>query len=39
MKQFNYYQPTEIIFGEGRINELGEVVKKYGNKCEEQDYG
>ncbi|MDX1700899.1 MAG: iron-containing alcohol dehydrogenase [Melioribacteraceae bacterium] len=33
MKQFNYYQPTEIIYGEGRINELGEVVKKYGNKC------
>ncbi len=33
MKNFNYYQPTEIIYGEGRINELGGIVKKYGNKC------
>ena len=33
MKKFNYYQPTEIIYGEGRINELGEIVKKYGRKC------
>lgn len=33
MKNFSYYQPTEIIYGEGRINEIGEVVKKYGKKC------
>ena len=33
MKQFNYFQPTEIIFGEGRISELGEITKKYGNRC------
>ena len=33
MKQFDYYQPTEILYGEGRINELGEIVKKYGKKC------
>ena len=33
MKQFNYYQPTEIIYGEGRISELGEITKKYGKKC------
>ena len=33
MKQFNYFQPTEIIYGEGRINELGKIAKKFGNKC------
>lgn len=33
MKNFNYYQPTEIIFGCGRINEIGEVVAKYGKRC------
>lgn len=33
MKNFNYYQPTEIIFGCGRINEVGEVAAKYGKRC------
>lgn len=33
MEKFNYYQPTEIIYGVGRIVELGEIVKKYGKKC------
>ncbi|MGQ1785333.1 iron-containing alcohol dehydrogenase [Saccharicrinis sp. GN24d3] len=32
MKNFNYHQSTEIRFGIGRINELAETVKKYGNK-------
>ncbi|WP_035293251.1 iron-containing alcohol dehydrogenase [Clostridium sp. KNHs214] len=30
---FNFYQPSKIHFGEGRINELGSTVKKYGNRC------
>jgi len=33
MKNFNYYQSTEIIFGRGRINELAGIVKRYGNKA------
>jgi alcohol dehydrogenase class IV len=32
MKKFNYHQSTQILFGRGRIEELGEISKKYGNK-------
>jgi alcohol dehydrogenase class IV len=33
MKKFNYFQPTETIFGSGRINELGDIAKRFGTKC------
>jgi alcohol dehydrogenase class IV len=33
MKNFNYYQPTEIKFGAGRISEVGESVAKFGKRC------
>jgi len=33
MKQFNYHQTTKIIFGSGRIAELGEIAKSYGTKA------
>jgi len=33
MKAFNYYQPTEIIYGVDRIEELGQLAKRYGKKC------
>jgi alcohol dehydrogenase class IV len=33
MKSFTYFQPTEIIFGSGRIKELGDVAKRFGSKC------
>ena len=33
MKSFNYYQPTEIVFGKGRINEIGKIAAKYGKNC------
>jgi len=33
MKSFNYYQPSEIRFGTGRLKEVGEVVSKYGRRC------
>ena len=33
MKKFNYFQPTEILFGPGRIQELGELALRYGKKC------
>ena len=30
MNNFNFYSPTEFVFGKGRENECGEFVKKYG---------
>ena len=33
MQNFNYFQPTEIRFGAGRLAEVGEVVANYGKKC------
>ena len=33
MKEFNFYQPTKIHFGVGRVRELGKIVSKYGNTC------
>jgi alcohol dehydrogenase class IV len=33
MKNFNYFQPTEIIFGSGRVKELGDIAKRFGKKC------
>ena len=33
MEQFDFYQPTQIHFGAGRLNEVGRVVGKYGKKC------
>ncbi len=33
MKPFNYFQPTEIRFGCGRLSEVGDVVAQYGKRC------
>jgi alcohol dehydrogenase class IV len=33
MKSFTYYQPTEIRFGRGRLDEVGEMVARYGKRC------
>ncbi len=33
MKSFNYHQTTEIIFGQGRVQELPQFVKRYGNRA------
>lgn len=30
MENFNFYSPTEFVFGKGRENEAGIYVKKYG---------
>lgn len=30
MNNFNFYSPTEFVFGRGRENEAGSMVKKYG---------
>jgi alcohol dehydrogenase class IV len=31
MKSFNYYAPTEIVFGCGRVSEVGAYASVYGN--------
>ena len=33
MESFNFYQPTRVHFGAGRLNEVGRIVGKYGKKC------
>jgi alcohol dehydrogenase class IV len=33
MKAFQYFQPTEIVFGAGRVKEVGEIVSRYGKRC------
>jgi alcohol dehydrogenase class IV len=33
MKAFDYFQPTEILFGCGRLGEVGPVVARYGKRC------
>ncbi|MFX0007472.1 MAG: iron-containing alcohol dehydrogenase [Promethearchaeota archaeon] len=33
MRNFNYYNPTRIQFGCGRINEIGKIVKRNGARC------
>ena len=30
MNQFNYFSPTEVIFGKGGELQVGELVKKWG---------
>ena len=33
MRSFNLYNPTQVRFGEGRLDEVGEVVEIYGRRC------
>ncbi|MGB9907480.1 MAG: iron-containing alcohol dehydrogenase [Candidatus Saccharicenans sp.] len=33
MLPFNYLQPTEIIFGAGRLKEAGEISARFGRRC------
>ena len=33
MDSCTYFQPTEIRYGATRLNELGEVVTRYGRRC------
>jgi len=30
--KFNYYQPTELVFGRGRVKELGTIAKRFGDR-------
>jgi alcohol dehydrogenase class IV len=29
---FNYFQPTELVFGRGRVKELGSIAKRFGQR-------
>lgn len=33
MKAFNHYAPTEIIFGCGKVQEIGSIAARYGKKA------
>jgi alcohol dehydrogenase class IV len=33
MEAFNYFQPTEVRFGNGRLNEVGQAVARWGKRC------
>ena len=33
MKAFRYFQPTELRFGRGRLQEVGELVRRFGDRC------
>ena len=33
MRKFNYYQPTRIIFGWNRVNEIGKEIARTGKRC------
>jgi len=33
MEKFNFYQPTRVHFGSGRLEEIGAVVGRYGKRC------
>ena len=33
MKAFKYHQPTEILFGVGRLVEVGEAAARLGHRC------
>lgn len=33
MNGFRYFQPTELRFGRGRLDEVGELVRHYGDRC------
>ena len=33
MKSFNWLQPTQILFGWGRLDEIGLLTRKYGQRC------
>jgi len=33
MNNFNWNFPTELVYGKGRINEIGTISKKYGKKA------
>ena len=39
MLKFNYYSPTRIVFGEGTVGEVGNLINEYGAKKVAVIYG
>ena len=39
MQNFNYYAPTQVVFGRNAENQLASLVKKYGGKKVLVHYG
>jgi len=33
MKSFGYHQPTEIVFGCGKLEEIGNITARFGKRC------
>lgn len=33
MTSFNHYQPTQLTFGAGKIEQIGQLVARYGQRC------
>jgi len=33
MKAFDFFMPTKIEFGTGRVTEVGEAIKQFGTRC------
>ena len=33
MRNFEFHNPTKIIFGEDRVKDIGKEAKQYGKKC------
>ena len=33
MKDFNYYQDTKLVFGAGRVEEVGVLASEFGQNC------
>ncbi len=33
MKSFDFFQDTKIVFGAGRVAEVGSIVKEFGSNC------
>ncbi|MFW9897271.1 MAG: iron-containing alcohol dehydrogenase, partial [Candidatus Thorarchaeota archaeon] len=33
MRNINYYSPSRIIFGWGRVDEVGDIVANFGKRC------
>jgi len=33
MKAFDFYLPTKILYGAGRVKDVGQAIKSYGSKC------
>ena len=32
-KSFNFFTPTQLLFGPGRLEDLKDIAPKYGSKC------